>query len=53
MFHNPNEQVEREKDVQTHATIRAEQKAKEQSDLIFEQQRNASRLAKEVSVFFF
>ena len=40
--------MEREKEVQTHATIRAEQRSKEQSELIFDQQRNAARLAKEV-----
>ena len=42
--------MEREKEVQTHAAIRAEQKTKEQQEMVFDQQRNAARLAKEVQL---
>ena len=46
---SPLFQVEKEKEAQTHTAIRAEQKAREQSELIFDQQRHATRLSKEVS----
>jgi hypothetical protein len=45
--------VEREKEVQLHATIRAEQRTKEQSDLMFDQQRTAAGLAKEVCFYIY
>jgi hypothetical protein len=47
------DKVEREKEVQLHATIRAEQRTKEQSDLMFDQQRTAAGLAKEVYIYVY